>query len=207
MSMFHVPCSMCHVPREDLCVCRRRGVHMLGGGHAATACGALRAMARAGHSGQVGEWVSGSGSGLRLGVSGGRGGGLGVRGGGLGGRRLVAPELVEALAALSVPHAHQRASFRRRGEARAVEVGGEVAERGLVRGHDGRARDVEELHLNAQRRWHRRLWRQLARAPEAVAGRPVGRPAPPWECRAAQSRQARPEEAQGPSWALLRRAP
>eukprot|EP00964_Phaeocystis_antarctica_P105501 scaffold70491_cov43-Phaeocystis_antarctica.AAC.2 len=59
----------------------------------------------------------------------------------------MAPQLVQALAALRVPYAHQRASLRRRGEARAVEVRCEVAERGLVCGHDGRARDVEELHL------------------------------------------------------------
>ena len=30
--------------------------------------------------------------------------------------------------------------------------------------------------LHGQRRWNRRLWRRLARAPEAVAGRPVARP-------------------------------
>ena len=46
------------------------------------------------------------------------------------------------------------------------------------------------------RRWNRRLdWRR-ARAAEAVAGRPGGRPLP-WECWAARSRQARPEEARG----------
>ena len=52
-------------------------------------------------------------------------------------------------------------------------------------------------------RWDRRLWRRRARAAEAVSGRPVGLPAPlpPWEeCRAAWSRQVRPEEAQEPSW-------
>ena len=32
-----------------------------------------------------------------------------------------------------------------------------------------------------------------------MAGRPVGRPLP-WECWAARSRQARPEEARGASW-------
>eukprot|EP00964_Phaeocystis_antarctica_P145502 scaffold111575_cov60-Phaeocystis_antarctica.AAC.1 len=48
--------------------------------------------------------------------------------------------------------------------------------------------------LDGQRRWNRRLWTWLARAPEAVAGRPVGR-ASPWECRAARSRQVRHEEA------------
>jgi len=36
--------------------------------------------------------------------------------------------------------------------------------------------------------------------PRQWTGRPVGRPLYPWECRAAQSRQARPEEAQEPSW-------
>jgi len=34
------------------------------------------------------------------------------------------------------------------------------------------------LHLNGQRRRNRRLWRRRARAPEAVEGRPVGRPLP-----------------------------
>ena len=33
-------------------------------------------------------------------------------------------------------------------------------------------------HLHGQRRWNRRLWRRLARAPEAVAGRPVRWPLP-----------------------------
>ena len=32
--------------------------------------------------------------------------------------------------------------------------------------------------LDGGRRWNRRLWRRLARAPEAVAGRSVGRPLP-----------------------------
>ena len=36
--------------------------------------------------------------------------------------------------------------------------------------------------------------------PRRWAARPVGRPLYPWECRAAQSRQACPEEAQEPSW-------
>eukprot|EP00964_Phaeocystis_antarctica_P122394 scaffold86053_cov47-Phaeocystis_antarctica.AAC.4 len=61
--------------------------------------------------------------------------------------------------------------------------------------------------LEGQRRGNgqgnRWLWRRLARAPEAVAGRPVGRP-PPWERRASQSCQARPEEAQEPSWGSAR---
>ena len=33
-----------------------------------------------------------------------------------------------------------------------------------------------------QRRWNRRLWRRLARAAEAVAGRPVDGPISHWEC-------------------------
>ena len=49
------------------------------------------------------------------------------------------------------------------------------------------------------------LWRQLARAPEAMAGWPGGRAAP-WECRAARSRQARAEEAQGGEQELGHRA-
>ena len=53
--------------------------------------------------------------------------------------------------------------------------------------------------VDGERRWTRRLRRRLARTAEAVAGRPVGRPLP-WERRAARSRQARPEEAQEPSW-------
>eukprot|EP00964_Phaeocystis_antarctica_P087907 scaffold55895_cov39-Phaeocystis_antarctica.AAC.1 len=36
----------------------------------------------------------------------------------------------------------------------------------------------EVLGLTKTRRWNRRRWRRLARAPEAVAGRPVGRPLP-----------------------------
>ena len=59
--------------------------------------------------------------------------------------------------------------------------------------------DTENLAWVLKRRRNRRLWRWLARAPEAVAGRPVVRLSH-WECCAAQSRQARAEEAQGPSW-------
>eukprot|EP00964_Phaeocystis_antarctica_P011805 scaffold6522_cov44-Phaeocystis_antarctica.AAC.1 len=55
-----------------------------------------------------------------------------------------------------------------------------------------------EPRLNGQRRENRRLWRRLARAPEAVPGRPVGR-ASPWERRASQGCQARPEEAREPA--------
>eukprot|EP00964_Phaeocystis_antarctica_P081683 scaffold51110_cov54-Phaeocystis_antarctica.AAC.1 len=35
---------------------------------------------------------------------------------------------------------------------------------------------ASRLCLKGQRRWNRRLWRRLARAHEAVAGRSVGRP-------------------------------
>ena len=57
----------------------------------------------------------------------------------------------------------------------------------------------EELFLDDQTQWNARLWRRLARATEAVAGIPVAWPLP-WECRAAQSRQLRPEKVQEPSW-------
>ena len=57
----------------------------------------------------------------------------------------------------------------------------------------------EELFLDDQTQWNARLWRRLARATEAVAGIPVAWPLP-WECRAAQSRLARPKGAQGASW-------
>ena len=33
-------------------------------------------------------------------------------------------------------------------------------------------------YLEGRRRWNWQLWRRLARAPEAVSGRPVGRPLP-----------------------------
>eukprot|EP00964_Phaeocystis_antarctica_P109282 scaffold73758_cov52-Phaeocystis_antarctica.AAC.3 len=59
--------------------------------------------------------------------------------------------------------------------------------------------------LSGQSRCNRRLRRRLARAPEAVAGRPVGRSLP-WERRAGQSCQARPEEAQEPSWGTAKGA-
>ena len=45
----------------------------------------------------------------------------------------------------------------------------------------------------------RRLWRRLARAPEAGAGRPAGPIFRPGGRRAAQSHQVRPKEAQEPS--------
>ena len=54
------------------------------------------------------------------------------------------------------------------------------------------------LHLRCQTRCNRRLWSGWLKGPEAVAGRPVGRSLP-WERRASQSCQARPEEARGPS--------
>eukprot|EP00964_Phaeocystis_antarctica_P037504 scaffold21413_cov48-Phaeocystis_antarctica.AAC.3 len=67
-------------------------------------------------------------------------------------------------------------------------------------------RDLAEVWcLIGQRRGNRRLRRRLARAPEAAAGRPVGRSLP-WERRASQSCQARPEEAQKPSWGTARGA-
>eukprot|EP00964_Phaeocystis_antarctica_P034787 scaffold19818_cov63-Phaeocystis_antarctica.AAC.2 len=37
---------------------------------------------------------------------------------------------------------------------------------------------VPSRRLNGQRRWDQRLWRRLARAPQAVAGRPVAEPRP-----------------------------
>ena len=54
----------------------------------------------------------------------------------------------------------------------------------------------------ARRQWNRRLWRRLTRATEALAGQPAGRP-PPSGVHAAQSHQARAEEAQGASWGPL----
>ena len=48
--------------------------------------------------------------------------------------------------------------------------------------------------LNGRRRGKGRTGRRLARAPKAVAGRPVGRPLA-WEYRADQSHQAHTEEA------------
>ena len=50
-----------------------------------------------------------------------------------------------------------------------AEDGGEETEH-------GRHADLDHTagqHLSGQRRWNRRLWRGLARAPEAMAGRPV----------------------------------
>ena len=61
-----------------------------------------------------------------------------------------------------------------------------------------RARAEGARHLNGQWRCNRRLLRRLARAAEAVARRPLARSLP-WECRAAQSRQAHTEKEQSPS--------
>eukprot|EP00964_Phaeocystis_antarctica_P055708 scaffold32792_cov59-Phaeocystis_antarctica.AAC.2 len=58
--------------------------------------------------------------------------------------------------------------------------------------------------LHGQRRWNRRLWRRLARAPETVAGHPVARPLALNV--AARSRQVRPEEAREPTWGTAKRA-
>eukprot|EP00964_Phaeocystis_antarctica_P010581 scaffold5828_cov57-Phaeocystis_antarctica.AAC.1 len=46
-----------------------------------------------------------------------------------------------------------------------------------------RQRNAVEFRLNGQRRGHGRLWRRPTRAPEAVAGRPEGRPLPGTELR------------------------
>ena len=55
----------------------------------------------------------------------------------------------------------------------------------LLRGRLRRRRGGHVLQVpNSQRQENRRLCRRLARAPEAVAGRPVAWPLP-WECRAA----------------------
>eukprot|EP00964_Phaeocystis_antarctica_P108988 scaffold73462_cov68-Phaeocystis_antarctica.AAC.1 len=63
----------------------------------------------------------------------------------------------------------------------------------------GRQTDnLVERHTASQRQRHRRLWRRLARAFEAAAGRPVGRSLP-WERQASRSCQARPEEARKPN--------
>ena len=59
-------------------------------------------------------------------------------------------------------------------------------------------RDDIFVHLSCQRRWNRRLWRRLARATEAVAGRPVAGPRP-GSAELRQGRKVRPEEAQEPS--------
>ena len=64
---------------------------------------------------------------------------------------------------------------------------------------------TRQVYLGGQRQWNRRLWRPLARAPEAAAGIPVAG-ASPWECRAARGHQARPEEAQEPSCGAAKEA-
>eukprot|EP00964_Phaeocystis_antarctica_P108511 scaffold73084_cov51-Phaeocystis_antarctica.AAC.1 len=67
---------------------------------------------------------------------------------------------------------------------------------------------LEELllaRLRVVRWWKGRLWRRLARAPEAVAGCPVARPLP-GSAELPRCRQARPEEAQEPSWGAAKGA-
>ena len=59
--------------------------------------------------------------------------------------------------------------------------------------------------LRGHRRGNGRLWRRLARAPEAVAGRSVARSLR-WERRASQSCQARPGKAQAPTSGTTKRA-
>eukprot|EP00964_Phaeocystis_antarctica_P086349 scaffold54672_cov62-Phaeocystis_antarctica.AAC.2 len=49
----------------------------------------------------------------------------------------------------------------------------------------GRRASLRCWSLHGQRRRNGRLWRRQARAPEAVAGRPLGRSLP-WEHRASQ---------------------
>eukprot|EP00964_Phaeocystis_antarctica_P039859 scaffold22787_cov63-Phaeocystis_antarctica.AAC.1 len=81
------------------------------------------------------------------------------------------------------------ASLRRRPAPIAIHSGPRAAPPWASRGH--------RPGLDGQRRGNRRLWRRLARAVGAVARRGW---ASPWEGRAVQGRQARPEEAQEPSW-------
>ena len=83
---------------------------------------------------------------------------------------------------------------------RASHVGVHLPELLLQRRRLGlrlRRKPVRPL-LNGQRRENRRLWRRLAQALKAVTGGPGDRSLP-WERRASQSRQARPEEAQEPT--------
>ena len=64
---------------------------------------------------------------------------------------------------------------------------------------DRRQPTEEGLDLNGQRRWN---WRLLEAAGSSTRGNgwELSEPASPWEYRAAQSRQARLEEAQEPKW-------
>jgi hypothetical protein len=69
-------------------------------------------------------------------------------------------------------------------------------DRAATHAHVAQPRSLLGIQLGCERQRVRRLWRrQLARAPEAVAGRPVAPRLSPKECRATPSRQARPEEA------------
>ena len=73
-----------------------------------------------------------------------------------------------------------------------------------------RGGDLLEEHawvVNA-RWWNQRLWRWLARRSRRWRGGwGQWRGLFPWECQAAQSRQARPEEAQQPSWGAAKGGP
>eukprot|EP00964_Phaeocystis_antarctica_P144999 scaffold110923_cov56-Phaeocystis_antarctica.AAC.2 len=83
------------------------------------------------------------------------------------------------------PHSVQP-DLRRAAAAAAVVVVVVAVADGAVCGVAGVGADRKALrhsvgwqHLRAQRRWWNwRLWRRLARAPAAAAGRPVGRPLP-----------------------------
>ena len=104
---------------------------------------------------------------------------------------------------------------RRRGRrARTLKGGAErecvraKVDLGFVEGVVGVARavalvDQDRLFLEGQRQRNWRVWRQLARAPRGEDGAPSGW-ASLWECRAAQSRQARAEEAQEASWGIAK---
>ena len=69
--------------------------------------------------------------------------------------------------------------------------------------HDGCVQ--VRLCLDGGRRWNRRLWRRLARAPEAVAGRPEGRPRPGSAGLPRAARRALRRQAQEPSWGAAKR--
>ena len=65
---------------------------------------------------------------------------------------------------------------------------------------DAQACKGQTLQGSIKRPWNRRLWRPLARAPEAVAGIPVAGTHHAGSAELHGAHQARPEEVQEPSW-------
>ena len=148
---------------------------------------------------------SGLWSGLGSGSGSGLGSGLGLRSGlgsGVAHLPVARLEAEEARGGRGVGGRHPGLQLGGRG--RELEVEAARAAHLLREGEGVGDRGGRASRLQDRKPWNRRLWRAADPSSRGSGWAPSG-PASPWECRAAQSRQARPEEAQEPSWSAAKR--